>query len=207
MRSDRNPNPSSPKPPKAAALRFYFAFRGWVLASLLLLLIGMRVHNTRSLQFEFLILVIAGMLLRKWAGAYLGVHGNASQAGSPVLVQTGPYRFSRNPLYLSNLLVGAGLVLFANCLHPWLAALVLTALFAHHAVLVKWEERSLRIQWGEAYASYLRTTPRWLGKSKFFATQGGKPQAHWNKLWAWQGRNLLYTVAAVALIWGASRWK
>ncbi len=147
------------------------------------------------------------MILRSWAGAYLGIHGNASRAHAPALAQNGPYRISRNPLYVSNLLVGAGLLLFANCLSVRISILVLIALFAHHALLVKWEEQNLRAQWGGAYAAYLRKTPRWLGWPGASISGEEKIRPHWNKVWERQTRNLAYTLVSVLLVWGASRWK
>jgi len=209
MPSGRSPNRLENKAHKSPALAFYFALRGYVLAALLVLLIFARIHGNAPLQSVFLLLVAAGMVLRLWAGACLGIHGNAARTEAPQLTRNGPYRFSRNPLYLSNLLVAAGLLLFANCLQIWLVLLTLILLFAHHALLVKWEEQNLRAQWGETYASYLRTTSRWLGwpHSSGPKTETGKSQVHWNKVGAWQGRNLIYAMLSVLLIWGATRWK
>jgi protein-S-isoprenylcysteine O-methyltransferase Ste14 len=211
MYSGRNPNLLGLKSPPRHPQAHYFALRGYVLAGLLTLLIAARALSRSPLRSEFLILIAAGMILRAAAGACLGIHGNAAQAKAPHLMQNGPYRFSRNPLYLSNLLIGAGILFFANCLPLWLILFTLIALLIHHALLVKWEEQNLSAQWGEVYASYLQSTPRWLGWPEASTPDIGETQAHWNiflsKVWAWQGRNLIYTVLSVLLIYGVSRWK
>ena len=187
-------------------LTFYFAARGYVLAALLGVWVRARMLSAAPLRWDFLALVIAGIILRLWAGAHLGGHGNSLQAQSPALRNSGPYRFSRNPLYIANILTGAGLVLFANCFPLWFAILSVSFLFAHHVVLIHWEEKKLGEQWGDAYDHYVRSTPRWLGwnRSRDFREESS-PQ--WNKVLIWQGRNLVYTVLSVLLLWGATRWK
>ena len=162
-------------------------------------------QSDAPLEWKFLVPVSAGMLLRFWAGAYLGPHGNSAQAQAPLLQRGGPYRFSRNPLYLSNILVGAGLVLFAHCLPVWLEVFACLLLIVHHALLVTWEEKTLHMQWGEAYARYARETPRWIGR-RGDAPPGNENAAQWEKVRAWQGRNLAYAVLCVLLLWGAARW-
>jgi protein-S-isoprenylcysteine O-methyltransferase Ste14 len=191
---------------QSAFLSYYFAARGYVLAALLGALIWAQWRNEPNLRCGFLFLIAAGIGLRSWAGAYLGGHGNASKAMAPMLIREGPYRFSRNPLYLSNLLAGSGLVLFAGGLPLWLEGLALIFLLVHHGLLVKWEEINLRAQWGDAYATYARETPRWLGW-KSAPVPDGKIPARWDKVWIWQGRNLAYTVLSVLLLWGAARWR
>ena len=71
----------------------WFAGRGYILAALLGLLVRFRLYSDSPLRWEFLALVALGMLLRLWAGAHLGPHGNAMQAQSPALCMSGPYRF------------------------------------------------------------------------------------------------------------------
>ena len=180
--------------------------RGWTLAAFLGALFTFRLHNPAHLQWVFLILITAGMALRLWAGAYLGVHGNASETQAPRLQRGGPYRFSRNPLYLANLLVGTALILFAN-VGMGLALTLILVLVIHHILLVMWEEKNLRTIWRDQYASYVRNTPRWIGWSRSEKSEEGKNPSQWNKVWTWQGRNLAYTVLSALLIWGASLWK
>ena len=146
------------------------------------------------------------MVFRFWAGAYLGIHGNDSQVRAPRLQRGGPYRFSRNPLYLSNLLIGTGLILFAN-VRVEFALLLISLLAVHHILLVTWEEKNLRMTWGDSYEAYVRETPRWIGWPRSGNLNEKKNPAYWNKVWAWQGRNLAYTVLSALLLWGASLWK
>jgi protein-S-isoprenylcysteine O-methyltransferase Ste14 len=76
------------------------------------------------------------------------------------LVQTGPYRFTRNP----QLVGGALLVIGPALLWPSLYALGWVALYglvAHMMVLT--EEEHLLAVYGEAYAGFCERVPRYLG--------------------------------------------
>lgn len=77
-----------------------------------------------------------------------------------VLMRTGLFRWSRNPIYLGEavILIGAGLK-FGHIL-PWL----IIPLFVTGANLsfIRWEEATLRQKFGPAYDSYCRQTRRWI---------------------------------------------
>jgi protein-S-isoprenylcysteine O-methyltransferase Ste14 len=189
-------------------LSLHFAARGWVLAALFAALAWSRAlaspHEAR-LRWEMLALVAAGMLLRAWAGAHLGIHGNGSRAEAPALVTTGPYAFSRNPLYLSNLAVGTGLIFFANALSPEMAVAFLGVLLLHHAALARWEEKHLRRLWPEAYAAYAAATPRWFGLRPPAGAENITDTRDWAPVFLRQGRNLAYAAACVLIVWAAAR--
>lgn len=79
---------------------------------------------------------------------------------STVLVSCGPFRFSRNPIYLSALLLQGGVGVWANSL--WFLGLALLS-----GALLSWgvisrEERYLESKFGTAYASYCARVRRWL---------------------------------------------
>jgi protein-S-isoprenylcysteine O-methyltransferase Ste14 len=75
-------------------------------------------------------------------------------------VAVGPYRWVRNPIYISALLVIGG--------EAWLflsAPLLLYAIavaFGVHLFVIGYEEPTLRRTFGETYVQYLRTVPRWV---------------------------------------------
>jgi protein-S-isoprenylcysteine O-methyltransferase Ste14 len=76
-----------------------------------------------------------------------------------VLVTTGPFRRSRNPLYLALLLLYAGVALSTGAIWS-LALLPVTTLWIHYGA-VKREEHVLVGRFGEEYARYCQTVPRW----------------------------------------------
>ena len=96
------------------------------------------------------------------------------------LIAAGPYRWSRNPLYLAAALMLCGLGLIAGA-GSLAAALFPVALVAYTPVVLA-EERALAELFGDAYADYLTRVPRWLGvpRSRRGATDG--PLVAWSEV-------------------------
>jgi protein-S-isoprenylcysteine O-methyltransferase Ste14 len=112
-----------------------------------------------------------------WLGALLFlVGGGLSIAGSrefqkrgtnidprrPALkvVDTGPYRYTRNPMYLGMVIALAGFVL-AFSLEWGVPVWVVFAIVLHYGVVVR-EERYLRAKFGASYEALLARTRRWI---------------------------------------------
>ena len=77
------------------------------------------------------------------------------------LVTDGPFRFSRNPIYVANtILLLAGALIFTS---PWLVLLAgANAYLLHHLAILR-EERHLAARFGAEWHAYARRTPRWIG--------------------------------------------
>lgn len=106
-----------------------------------------------------LALLILGNGLVWWGVTVLGAKPTTGLAGD--LVTDGPYRGTRNPQYVGDILIIAGFVLTAN---SWLAAwpsllAVASALAAPFA-----EEPRLRARFGNAYVAYEQRVPRFIGR-------------------------------------------
>src|SRR6266566_1437628 len=96
------------------------------------------------------------------AGAFTFIgKGTPAPIDAPVfLVREGPYQWVRNPMYLGVLSVVIGeAILFHSLL---LVGYALLAWVVVHLFVIFYEEPTLRRQFGESYAAYLRTVPRWL---------------------------------------------
>jgi protein-S-isoprenylcysteine O-methyltransferase Ste14 len=78
------------------------------------------------------------------------------------LVMSGPYRYSRNPMYVGVLTILAGEVLLYSDLRLLFFLLAMTVLF--NIFILGYEERTLGRQFGEAYARYCEAVPRWIPK-------------------------------------------
>jgi protein-S-isoprenylcysteine O-methyltransferase Ste14 len=133
------------------------------MALFFLALAASRAVSEAPLMPGALALVVMGMAGRLLAGRHIAGHSNGLRLGEGPLAATGPYAWSRNPLYLSNLAVSAGLLLFANSLPPAGMAALFAGVCLHHALLVRHEERHLDARHGEAWRRYRAVTPRWLG--------------------------------------------
>jgi len=76
------------------------------------------------------------------------------------IVTDGIYRFSRNPLYLSLLLLLSGVAVLLSSLWLFVAVPVLYVLLLFKAV--KPEEQYLLQKFGEEYSNYLEKVRRWI---------------------------------------------
>jgi protein-S-isoprenylcysteine O-methyltransferase Ste14 len=89
-------------------------------------------------------------------------------AGTPVpgnrptttIVRTGPYRFSRNPIYLSFSLLQLGVALWVNSL--WLLVTLIPALALMSVVVIPREEHYLETRFPSDYLPYKASVRRWL---------------------------------------------
>jgi protein-S-isoprenylcysteine O-methyltransferase Ste14 len=79
---------------------------------------------------------------------------------TPSLIIKGPYRFTRNPMYVGLTLVLIGLGLALN--NRWISAFAIPALLIVHVIAVLPEERYLSEKFGESYIAYLRRVRRYL---------------------------------------------
>jgi protein-S-isoprenylcysteine O-methyltransferase Ste14 len=135
---------------------------------LLLALLGVAVHFALGgpvwLRLPWLgaALLVAGAALVVWGERAFAAAGTTIKPFERThrLVESGPFRFTRNPMYLSlvTMLVGAALVLGTPA--PWLAALALAGIL--HFRFVRNEERALAASLGEPYERYRRRVRRWL---------------------------------------------
>jgi protein-S-isoprenylcysteine O-methyltransferase Ste14 len=78
------------------------------------------------------------------------------------LLTEGPYRYSRNPIYLAELAVWLGWIVFYGSLV--VLGVFTAAALALGPVILPREERGLEARFGDAYRDYCRKTPRLLGK-------------------------------------------
>ena len=108
------------------------------------------------------LLLTIGFLFRVWATYHFYEHHMKviSLVPQNALITTGPYRFSRNPLYLGgNVFIFLGAVLFLGSL----SGIVLTALNVLLVdFMIRREEKQLARQFGEEWVRYKNQVRRWL---------------------------------------------
>lgn len=108
-------------------------------------------------------LVLVGAAIYVWAAtAFVRVgKGTPSPTAPPMqFVALGPYRYVRNPIYVGELIVVAGL---ASILGSALVLIYASGLFAIlHLFILTYEEPGLRRRFGGAYDDYLGEVDRWL---------------------------------------------
>lgn len=76
------------------------------------------------------------------------------------IVKSGPYRRSRNPIYLSFVVIGIGLAILADNL--WIALMQLPLVAVITQVVIRREERYLESKFGDSYRVYKSQVRRWI---------------------------------------------
>jgi protein-S-isoprenylcysteine O-methyltransferase Ste14 len=108
-------------------------------------------------------LALAAVLgLGLWSVLLVRRSGQSENPWKPTseIIQRGPFRISRNPMYLQMLLVQVG---FAIALwNPWIVVLTPLAAWALQRLAIIPEEDYLERKFGEAYRDYTRRVRRWL---------------------------------------------
>ena len=143
---------------------------GVLLVGLGVALIGSRVDallgfgNFRSLFWTVgaCLFLAVGFFLRLWATFYFYEHRMKviSLVPQTALITSGPYRYSRNPLYLG----GNVFIFFGAAL--WFGSPTALLVIALHLpfvdLFIRREERQLEAQFGEAWVAYKNRTRRWI---------------------------------------------
>lgn len=108
------------------------------------------------------LITIAGLVLFASAVGTFRSVGTSVVPMKPTtaLALSGPYRFTRNPIYLAMAVVTAGIALLANALWPLMMTPILMVLLTYTAILH--EERYLAMKFGEPYTTYMSRVRRWM---------------------------------------------
>ncbi|MBZ5642029.1 MAG: isoprenylcysteine carboxylmethyltransferase family protein [Acidobacteriia bacterium] len=104
-------------------------------------------------QWKWLVCGVAiallGLLVRAYAAGHLRKHEQ--------LATSGPYAFTRNPLYFGSVLFAAG---FSVASHSWIsAALLATYLAVFYPVVIRREQGELQTLYGAAFHDYAKRVP------------------------------------------------
>lgn len=108
-------------------------------------------------------LTVAGAGLGFWAFGVFRKEGTEikpTSTSNKKLVIRGPYRFTRNPMYLCLVLFSLGIALWAGAL-AMLAVPVLVFAMTNW-VHIPFEEAKMRHQFGSAFSDYERAVRRWI---------------------------------------------
>ena len=131
------------------------------------------------------VFVAMGLLLRGWASGHLQKNER--------LATTGPYAYTRNPLYLGSLTLAVG---FAVAARSWWVALILAAMFVTiYLPVIGGEEKYLAQRFPE-FAAYAHEVPRLVPR----LNPQGKASGTFS--WALYGKHREYhaTLGSVAIL-------
>ena len=103
-----------------------------------------------------------GFALAIWAIVTIRMAGTRVETNKPMttIVSSGPYRFTRNPIYIGMFLGQSGLAVGYNSL--WLLATLVPFYFAIRYGVVMREEAYLERKFSKVYLDYKSRVRRWL---------------------------------------------
>ena len=141
------------------------------------------------------LLVFLSTALRTWGAAYLStavVHDTAQH--SETLVADGPFRYTRNPLYLGTLPMAAGIGVLAS-VSGFIFLLLANWIFVYR--LIFREEESLLRNQGASYRAYCEAVPRfWPSLRPRVAAGNHRPQ--WAQAFA--GESFVWVFGVAELV-------
>jgi protein-S-isoprenylcysteine O-methyltransferase Ste14 len=137
---------------------------GFVTAAVYLFELWRKAPHPAAIAWS-LLLVVPGLWLRGYASGYVKKNRE--------LTQTGPYAYTRNPLYLGSILIAAG---FAAALLSWPVAAMLAAMFLIiYVPVIASEERFLRSTFPD-FEAYCRRVPRLVPRLSQSAAAAGQTE-------------------------------
>lgn len=108
------------------------------------------------------LILLVGFGVMFWAWKLFHIRGNpvCPFEETTHFIQNGPYRFTRNPMYLGMTMILTGIAFFAGTPPAFLApvAFFLTV----HTAFIPYEEKKMEAAFGKAYLDYKRRVRRWL---------------------------------------------
>lgn len=108
------------------------------------------------------VLIVTWMLLTAWTMTCFRRYRTSVVPVRPTsaLIVKGPFRLTRNPLYLGMMLLYAGMAFWLDALWPLLLLLPLIVVIQGYAIAR--EERYLERRFGAEYVDYCRRVRRWI---------------------------------------------
>ena len=106
-------------------------------------------------------LICAALLLELWSVYTLRKHKTTvwpHYAATSLVVQ-GPYKFTRNPIYIAHVTFTLGIALLVAS--PFMTLLTPLLAYGDLKLAVEPEERHLNEKFGDGYRVYMTQTPRW----------------------------------------------
>jgi protein-S-isoprenylcysteine O-methyltransferase Ste14 len=164
-------SPSTAQPAESALIsygNFLFRYRNAVFPCVTLpLLIGFRPtwYDNANIDLTLNIVGITAILLGSILRCsvigfkYVKRGGKDKKVFAETLVIEGFFNHCRNPLYVGNLLVVAGMILIHG--NPWVLAIGSAFFGLTYIAIVAAEENYLRHKFGEQYDAYCRRVSRW----------------------------------------------
>lgn len=107
------------------------------------------------------LMIIFGEMIRVYSVAFIGsISRTRSSNTGNNLIKEGPFAYVRNPLYVGNFFIAAGVAVFGGQL--WLVFVTIAAFAFQYYCIVKYEESLLLQKFGDDFQQYMDSVPAWI---------------------------------------------
>lgn len=123
------------------------------------------------------VLLAGGEAIRFWGVSIAGSETRTTgKVGGTFLITNGPFAYVRNPLYVGNMLMYAGVGVMSWALFPWLLLIAVAWFYAQYYLIVTQEEEYLGKQFGKAYEEYESAVGRFFPRFKRYIAAQPPPK-------------------------------
>lgn len=158
--------------------------------------------NRTALMVAPLLLVV-GEGIRLWAVRHIGVISRTRADRLGPLVATGPFSVVRNPLYVGNLLLWAGMACWVGA--PWMVVVAWLVFGPLYYFITRWEEELLAANHGEAYRAYAGRVRGWVPRVPPGSELLAPPSFSWHETF-FSERGTIIAIVVMAVLLSAVRW-
>jgi protein-S-isoprenylcysteine O-methyltransferase Ste14 len=155
------------------------------------------------------VIVVFGEAIRFWGVAIAGSETRTTgKVGGTFLITNGPFAHVRNPLYVGNMLLYAGVGVMSNALFPWLLGIAMLFFYIQYMLIVSHEEEYLTQTFGEAFVHYTQHVRRFFPRLTPYESPTPHPkQANLREGLASEKRTLQAILLVTVLLVGIHLWR
>jgi len=124
-----------------------------------------------------LMIVLTGEAIRFWGVSIAGSETRTTgTVGGTYLITSGPFAYVRNPLYVGNMLLYAGVGVMSMALFPWLLIVAVGWFYLQYYLIVTKEEEYLAVRFGPAYDHYRKHVGRFIPRVTTYVSPNPPPK-------------------------------
>jgi len=153
---------------------FFFKYRSYTPIPLAIYILFNSHPEMQNVLIGFILITI-GESLRIWAVSFAGGATRTTKVGAPSLCTSGPYSYTRNPLYIGNMIIYSGVVFIAGSLNILFTLIITWGFFTiQYYLIINLEQNTLIDIFGNEYEKYINNVPKlfprlrsWKNKDKY----------------------------------------
>ncbi len=156
--------------------RLIFTYRSYTPLPFLAVMIWWAAPTVLSMVVGFAVVFI-GETIRFLGVSFVGAETRTTgTVGGTYLVTNGPFAYVRNPLYVGNMLLYAGIGIMSMALFPWLLIIAIVWFYVQYYLIVTREEEYLAERFGDEFAEYVQQVRRFLPRLTPYAARHPAPK-------------------------------